>query len=142
MGLIKANRKAFDHGDLSLDFLGGSPTNFTEVSYEETSETQKNHGKGRKPNSYSEGNIDFAGTLTLGMDEVAEIERAAPNGRIADIKPFIMTAAYVNEDLGTVVDKILCKFQGNKRESTAGAMNLQTQFPLLIMDIEWNVPID
>ena len=142
MGIIRSNKKHYDHGDLVLTFLGNIPINFTFIEYGDDQETQLNYGRGNEPIGYSEGKINYHCKLTLGMDEVVAIQNAAaPTFDMKKIKPFDIIATYVNDDNQIVNDRITCKFKSSGRKSASGDMNLTQEFEMLCFGIKYVLPL-
>jgi hypothetical protein len=140
MALINVNKKAYDHGDITLTFLGNQPINFFMIEYGDEQEHQLNHGRGNEPHSYSTGKITYNCKLGLGMDEVVAVQNAAPGRDLKKIKPFDIIVTYLNEDQQLVVDRVTVKFKGAGRKSSSGDMNIQQEFEMLCLGIKYNVP--
>jgi hypothetical protein len=142
MALINANRKSYDFGDIVLTLLGNQPVNVKAISYESSQETQLNYGRGNKPVGHGRGQISYTGSITLGMDEITQIEAVAPDGDITQIRPFDIIVSYINEDQGIVNDVITCFFNGNGRNPSNGDMDLSRELPLQILNIQFNKPLN
>ena len=139
MSVSTPNRKMFDHGDCEITVFGNSVENWKKIEYEQTEETQLNYGRGVNPIGYSRGKIAYSCTWSLGMDEVMEIGRiAGVNGDPTSIKPFPIIISYLNETYGILTDIVTAKFTNVKRNTESGAMDLVTDFTLLVLSIDWD----
>lgn len=136
MTAIRKNGKAYDSGDVIVNMLGNPDVEVSEITYETTQEHQKNFGLKRKARSWSKGKIEDTCTLTLPMDEIVAIEKAA-KGDLLSIKPFDINVSFVDEYNEIVNDTITCKFQSQGREVT-GEMGLGKQFEMFVLDINYN----
>ena len=133
--LVLANKKAYDSGDVDV-FINGIPVNVAEISYDTEQEHKVNHGLKNKATSYSMGKETHTGSMTLLMQDVVQLEKAA-KGKLLAIKPFPINVTYINDDNMVVNDTIIAKFQKTGREVT-GDMGLQKQYDLLVLDIDYN----
>jgi len=135
MSIVLANKKAYDSGDVDV-FINGTPINVSEITYDTEQEHQVNHGLKNDATSYSIGKKTHTGSISLLMQDVVQLEKAA-NGKLLSIKPFIINVTYANDDNMIVNDTIVAKFQKTGREVT-GDMGLQKQYELLVLDIDYN----
>lgn len=129
------NNKAYDSADVEAT-IAGIPTDIVEISYATEQEHQLNHTLKEKATSWSKGKITDSCTVTLMVQDVAPIEKAA-NGNLLSVKPFFINVSLVNEYNDIINDTILAKFQDQGREVT-GDMGLQKQYTLFVLDIEYN----
>ena len=136
MAKIRKNGKAYDSGDVIVNMLGNPDVEVTEISYETTQEHQKNYGLKRRARSWSKGKIDDTCTLTLPMDEVVGIEKAA-GGDLLSIKPFDINVTFVDDYNEIINDTITCKFQKQGR-NVNGEMGLSQQFEMFVLEIKYN----
>lgn len=132
---IIKNNKAYDSGDVFV-FINGIPTDITEISYGTDQEHQLNYTLANNPTSWSSGKKSYNATITMMMQDVSPIEKAA-NGDLLSIKPFNINVSFVNEYNDIVNDTILAKFKNQGREVT-GDMGLNKQYELFVLDIEFN----
>lgn len=136
MATIRKNGKAYDSGDVTVNMLGNSDVEITEITYETTQEHQKNYSLKRKAHSWSTGKIEDSCTVTLPMTEVVAIEKAAGSDLLS-IKPFDINVTFSDEYNEIINDTITCKFQKQGREVT-GEMGLSKQFEMFVLNIDYN----
>lgn len=136
MAKIRKNGKAYDSGDVVVNMLGNPDVEVNEIAYETSQEHQKNYGLKRKATSWSKGKIDDTCSVTLPMDEIVGIEKAA-GGNLLDIKPFDINVSFVDEYNEIVNDTITCKFQKQGRDVN-GEMGLSKQFEMFVLDIDYH----
>jgi hypothetical protein len=141
MATITKNGKAYDSSGVSIELLGYSPNEVYEITYNTEQAHQKNYSLGSsKPTSWSAGNVDHNGTITLSMADQAAIERAAKKAGIkliTSIPPFDVIVQYFDEFNEMIQDVITCKFQNTGR-NVGGDMSLRYQYTLFILDINYN----
>ena len=136
MSRIIKNNKAYDSGDVDV-FIEDVPLDAVELSYGTDQEHQVNHTLHNDATSWSMGKITHTATMTLMMHDITPIEKAAPDGDILKIKPFTVTASFINDYNVPVVDSILVKFKNKGREVT-GDMGLNKQYELFAIGIDYN----
>lgn len=132
---INKNHKAYDSGDVSV-FINGMPINVQEISYGTEQEHQVNYTLGNRPSSWSRGKISYSGSMTLLMNDAAELEEAA-GGDLLSIKPFEINVTFVNEFNKIINDTITALFSSQGREIT-GDMGLNRQYELCVLNIRYN----
>lgn len=137
MADIRANGKAYDSGDVHVNFDGVMVDEVKEITYKTEGEHQLNHSLGRNATSWSRGKTTHSASITLYMGAVVAIE-AASGGDLISRPPFFINVTYVNEIGEIVNDTILAKFQSQGREVT-GDMGLAQQFDLFVLDIKYLV---
>lgn len=134
-------RKQYDNADIVITLLGSQPLNFAGIEYADTVENQTNNGRGGNIVGYSEGKKSFTGTLSLGKEEVDQIQAVAPSKDLKRLKPFTIVVSYINEDQGITNDVLVAKFTGKTTASKSGDMNLVHDLVLLVLDIKYDVSL-
>lgn len=140
-GIPLINGEEYAWGDLKTCINGVPITGIVAISYGDKQEKQNNFGAGRYPVSRSRGRITSEAKITLYMSEVVAILRNSPTGRLQDIPPFDIEAAYMPPNGIIVVDKIRnCEFTENVRDWKEGDMNQLVELPLITSHIEYGRP--
>jgi hypothetical protein len=144
MATIIKNGKAYDSADVSIELLGNSPNEVYDISYSTEQQHQKNFVLGsHKAKTWSQGNIDHNGSITLSLDDGARIEQAARKlglDLITKIPPFSIVVQYFNEFNQLIQDVLMVKFQTQGRQ-VGGDMALRYQYTLFVMDIQYSKPL-
>jgi hypothetical protein len=135
MAQIIRNKKAYDSGDATVT-INGVLLNVIEINYDVEQEHQLNHTLGNSATSWSRGKIKPTASMSLMMEDAADLEKTA-NGDLLKIKPFDINVTIVNEFNELVNDTITAKFQKQGRE-VKGDMGLQFQYDLFCLGIEFN----
>ncbi len=142
MATLKKNGKAYDGADVVITLLGNSPNEVSEISYDEDTDHQNNYSLGsRDPSSWSMGNHNPVGSITMSMREIVSIENGIPgnNKRLPYVRPFDIIVQYRNDYNQLVTDIVTCKFKNQGREAKAGDMGLGKQLDLHVLGIQFNV---
>lgn len=77
--------------DISLILFGVPVSRITDINYTRKRARKNNYAAGAEPVSYSFGNIEYEGDITLFVDEVQAILATAPGTSILEIPPFSAT---------------------------------------------------
>jgi hypothetical protein len=144
MATINKNGKAYDSADVSIELLGNTPNEVYEIAYNTEQQHQKNFALGsHEAKSWSQGNIDHNGSITLSLDDGAKIEQAARKLNIeliTKIPPFDIVIQYFNEFNQLIQDVITCKFQTQGRQ-VGGEMALRYQYTLFVLAVKYSKPL-
>lgn len=134
---IRKNGKSYDGGDAVITALGQVWEEVTELDYSTKEENQLNFTIGsRKATSWGQGKITPSGSITMMMNQAAELEMAA-GGDLLSIKPFTINVSFVNEYNAIVNDTVLCKFSSQGRKVNT-EMGLNQQYELFVLDVKYN----
>jgi len=115
----------------------GVPTNGVQrISYKAMQAKQNNYGVGRKPYNRTKGKVEFEGSITLFLDVVKALEKAAPNGNLFDLPPFEITARVVFGTQSKTTILRYVEFLESGIDTSEGDMNVLVELPLIIGDIE------
>ena len=136
MAEIIRNGKAYDSVDVKVQ-MNGIPIEVTSLSYGNAKEHQLNHTLGADATSWSWGKKTPNAKMGIMMNDITPLEKAS-KGSIMNIKPFTITAEFVNEYNEIVVDKIIAKFQSDGRDVT-GDMGLKMEYDLFALSVKLNV---
>lgn len=142
---ITRNGKAYDAGDLTVEFLGNVPAEVYGLKYNSSQEHQKNYSLGsNEPTSWSQGKIDHTASITLSLADTAAIEAAARKAgysSILKVPPFPIVASFFNEFGDRITDRIVAKFQSTGREVNNGGQGLMMEHELFVLSINYNQPL-
>jgi hypothetical protein len=137
MSTIRRNGKSYDNGDVKVNLFGRDDFEVTEITYGSNQPHTANYALGdHKPSSYSTGNIEFSTSMTLRLESVNAIEKAA-GGNLLRIKPFNVNVTFVDENNEIINDTLLVKFTSQGR-SAGSDDDLKQQFEMFALDIDWN----
>ena len=134
---VLKNGKAFDVADAICTALGQIWDEVVSVSYATSREHQANHTLGaHKATSWSMGKETCTGTLTLMMNQVVALQKAAKalGGSLIDIKPFDFNVTFADDYNEMVNDTITWKFQSEGREVNT-EMGLAYQFEMFVLNV-------
>lgn len=136
MRVIK-NGKAYDSGDVTITALGQILDEVVELSYSTNQEHQVNHTLGsNEASSWSRGKITHTASITIMMNGVVALEKAA-GGSLLAIKPFDINVTFADEFNDLVNDTITVKFQDQGR-AINGEMGLSQQYNLFTIYNDYN----
>lgn len=135
---LKRMGEVYSAGDVVVTIAGMYDVNPSaiEYSYEYAHEYQQ--GIKRKPRGWRMGAKTMEGKMTLPLDLIADIEKVAPHGDIALIKPFPINVSFFNDSNELINDLVIAKFKGNGRSVTSDG-ELEKEYDLFITDIQLNV---
>ena len=121
--------------DITVNIAGVNDIIISGLSYDENVPHIKRAGFARDSNVYSLGASEYSCSVTLPIEDVRKFEKIAPRGKLYRIKPFPIVVTYLNDENELIVDKILCKFQGNGREVTEEGLQNRT-----VCNIKYQIP--
>ena len=80
--------KTYDWGSIQLVMFNGLMTLISKISFSEKRDSVNNYGIGQLPTGFGNKNFVFAASLEMQIDQLNEIAKAAPFGKILMIPPF------------------------------------------------------
>jgi hypothetical protein len=136
----------FGWKDIDTVILGNIPVFISEITYKVTKNRQNKYGRGDQPVARVSGNKEYECTMTLGIEEMAQIEAAvaAKYGEgydPTDVEPFDIPVTYDN---GKVVKQdVIRGFQWNEWAGGAsqGDTTIDKTLPGICAGIDFAVPI-
>lgn len=142
MSAIAINGKYRNYASVRATPFGRALTTLKAINYERVDAITPVKAVGTtKPIGFTQGDEQYAGSVTLLSEEVDLIQKSLPPGKtLQDIPAFPIPVSYV-DDSGMMVTHILigCKFTKNSRSAEAGSSDaLAVEIPLYIGDINWN----
>ncbi|WP_418894701.1 hypothetical protein [Limibacterium fermenti] len=135
---IKRMGEVYSSGDAVVTLAGMYDINPTAIEYGYSYAHAYQRGIKREPRGWRMGAKDYEGKVTLPLDLVSYIEKFAPGGDIARIRPFPINVTFFNAENELINDLVTAKFQGNGRAVTNDG-ELEREFDLFIIGIKLNV---
>ena len=126
--------------DISVELLGRTLVGITSVKYDEDVAIDAEHGAGKMPVGYSEGNYNASASITFYKDELIALQKSLPPGtRIQDIPAFPLPIVYLYN--GATYTDVLqnVKFKNNGVDATQGEGKIEITIDIFITHIDWNV---
>lgn len=132
------NGESYSWGSISCNILRNPVAGITAIDYSEDQEIEDFYGAGNYPVSRGYGKIKSTGAVTLLMEEVEALQKAAPGGRLQAIPAFDVIVSFLQVN-GTVVTHKLrnCQFKKNERTMKSGDMSFEVKLDLVISHIDW-----
>lgn len=138
MTMLRRLGEVYSSGDVTVTLAGLFDVNPSNIEYNSKYAHEYQRGIKREPRGWRMGAKEMDGKITLSLDVVAEIEKAAPQGEIALLRPFPINVTFANNDNDMIHDVITAKFTGNGRTVT-GDGELEKELELFVLDIKFNV---
>ncbi|MEA4916547.1 hypothetical protein [Proteiniphilum sp.] len=135
---LKRMGEVYSSGDAVVTLAGLYDINPSAIAYSYSYAHEYQRGIKRAPRGWRMGQKEYEGTITLPLDVVSAIEKFAPKGDIARIRPFPINVTFFNAENELINDLVMAKFQGNGRNVT-GDGELEREFQLFIIDVKLNV---
>ena len=133
------NGKSYEYADISMNIMGVIIAGITEINYSDEQDITPVYGAGRKMVSYGNGQIKPSGHIKLLMEEVENIVRVAPLGRIQDIPFFNIIVVFQDASLQIVTHTLKnCRFKQNTIDTKSGDTSIGVSIPLFIGDIQFS----
>lgn len=141
-----AIKKGFGWKDIDVVILGNIPLFISEITYKVSHEKSNRYGRGGTPVSRNRGNKTYEVTMTIGMEEAVNIERAlftkyGLDFDPTDLAPFDIPVSYDNGE--NIVIDVIKDFEFTEwgRGATQGDMEINMSVPGICSDIKFGTPI-
>ncbi len=138
MARIKRLKEVYASGDVTVTFLGKFDIDPSAIEYNYSYAHEYQRGLRRDARGWRMGQKEMDAKITLPLDAIAEIERFAPLGDIALLKPFPIIVTFFNSENVLIKDLIEAKFKGNGRAVTADG-ELETEYELFVTAMNLNI---
>lgn len=138
MTMLRRMGEVYSAGDVEVSLAGLYDVNPSSIEYNSKYGHEYARGIKRKPRGWRMGSKEMDAKITLPLDVVSEIEKIAPNGELALIRPFNISVTFTNEENEIIRDKLRVKFTGNGRTVQPDS-ELEKEFELFPLDIKFNV---
>jgi hypothetical protein len=133
------NGQNYGWGDITVNINGLPVVGITAIKYEEEQEKENIYGAGRYPVSRGKGRVKSMASITLMVEVVMAIAKAAPKGQLHRIAPFPIVVSYQPEAGPIVTDVIMnCEFKKQTRDFKEGDMKKEVAMDLIISHIIWD----
>lgn len=137
MGIIRRMGEVYSAGDVVVTLAGLFDINPSAIEYNSSYAHEYQRGISRKPRGWRMGAKEMDAKITLPLDVISELERAAPSGELALIRPFPINITFANTENDMIHDVIIAKFKGNGRSVTTDG-ELEKELDLFVLDIKFN----
>ena len=138
MAKVKRMHEVYSSGDVTVTLNGIYDINPSAIEYNSTYAHEYQRGLRRDARGWRMGAKEMDAKITLPLDAVSIIERAAPNGDIALYRPFPIIVTYLNSENEMIKDIITAKFKGNGRSVTNDG-EIETEYELFPTEMKFNV---
>jgi hypothetical protein len=133
------NGQSYGWADIAFNINGSPVTGITAIKYTDEQEKSNVYGAGRRPIRRGKGRIKTSVSITLAVEEVMAITRAAPKKSLTAVPPFSIIVMYQPE-AGPVVKDVIknCEFMKNERDWKEGDHDSKVTIELIASHIEWD----
>ena len=133
------NGQSYGWADIAININGTLITGVTAIKYSEEQDKANVYGAGSRPVSRGRGRIKAMASVSLSIETVMAITKAAPNKQLTRVAPFAIIVMYQPEAGPVVKDTIMnCEFTKNERDWKEGDMDAKVTIEVLPSHIEWN----
>ena len=80
--------KLYDWGSIQLTIFNGLMILISKIDFNEDRDSVNLYGIGQSPTGYANKNFVYSGSLEIQIDQLNQIQAAAPFGKILMIPPF------------------------------------------------------
>lgn len=138
MARVRRMGEVYSAGDVTVNIAGLHDVNPSAIEYNSKYAHEYSKGLKRKARGWRMGAREMDAKITLPLDVISVIEKVAPKGELAFIRPFPITVVYTNEENDIITDIIIAKFIGQGRSVTVDG-ELEKEYELFPTDIKFNV---
>ena len=138
MAIIRRMGEVYSAGDVIVDIAGLHDVNPSAIEYNSSYAHEYSRGLKRKARGWRMGAREMDVKMTLPLDVISVIEKVAPKGELAFIRPFPITVVYTNAENDLITDVIIAKFKGQGRSVTVDG-ELEREYELFATDMKFNV---
>lgn len=136
--IIRRMGEVYSSGDVDVTIAGIQDANPSAIDYEYKYTHEYQRGLRRSPRGWRMGAKDMNLKITLPLDVIAAIEKVAPLGDIAKIRPFPIIVLFPNSENEMIKDVLRAKFTGSGRSVTQDG-ELEKEMELFPLSINLNV---
>ena len=136
--IIRRMGEVYSAGDVDVTLAGIQDVNPSAIEYNSKYAHEYQRGIKRDPRGWRMGAKEMDAKITLPMDVVAAIEKVAPGGELAKIRPFPIIVTFFNSENEKVTDVIRVKFTGNGRNVTPDG-ELEKELELFPLNMKFNI---
>ncbi len=134
------NSENYAHADVAIRFFDGTSLGVQAIKYKVSRAKKNVHTIGADPTGRVRGKKDYEGSVTVTLGELFQIEELLEEDEdITDIKPFLITVSYANQEDGMLRTKKLtyCEFTEAEVSSESSSDDeITVELPLIIGPIK------
>lgn len=138
MAKVKRMHEVYSAGDVTVTFKGIYDINPSAIEYNDSYAHEYQRGLRRDARGWRMGAREMDAKITLPLDAVSEIEKSAPGGNLALIKPFPIIVTFFNSENLLIKDFIMAKFKGNGRSVTNDG-EIEKEYELFPTEMKFNI---
>jgi hypothetical protein len=138
MAAVKRMHEVYSSGDVTVTLMGIHDINPSAIEYNSNYAHEYQRGLRRDARGWRMGAKEMDAKITLPLDAIAIIEKVAPNGDIALLKPFPIIVTFFNSENVLIKDIITAKFKGNGRTVTNDG-EIEKEYELFPTEIQYNI---
>lgn len=133
------NGRAHDWASITLKYANVIVAGITAIKYGETRDKQDNYGLGSRPVSRGYGQVKATASITILAEEVAALEKIAPNGDITMLPPTDVPICFIPIGSTEITTHTLknFEFKENSRDMKAGDMGIEVTCEGVVSHIIW-----
>lgn len=138
MAKVKRMHEVYSSGDVTVTLNGIYDINPSAIEYNSNYAHEYQRGLRRNARGWRMGAQEMDAKITLPLDAVSQIEKSAPNGDIALIRPFPIIITFLNSENDIIKDIVTAKFKGNGRAVTNDG-EIEREYELFPTEMKFNV---
>ena len=131
------NGSQYSGASVRVNILGVSISGLKAIRYKEMQEKTNVFGAGRLVNSRSFGKETAEGSVTLLMNDLVALQKAAPEGKIYKIAAFDIIVSWI-EGTSVVVHTLQnCEFMEVEINGKTDDKEIAIELPLIMTGVKW-----
>lgn len=138
MAKVKKMGEVYSSGDVTVTMNGEYDINPTAIEYNLNYAHEYQRGLRRRARGWRMGAEEMDAKITLPLDVISRIEKTAPNGNLALMRPFPIIVTYFNYENVLIKDLIIAKFKGNGRAVTNDG-EIEKEYELFPTEMQFNI---
>lgn len=133
------NGYSYGWSDIQLSIAGGVPVyDITSIEYSTKRKIENIYGAGSAPVSRGYGNVEYAGSITIKLQELVPLRSIAPFGDITQIPEFTITIAYLDQNLNIIINTLNnVQFMADDLKTKQNDTSIDITIPLVIGSISY-----
>lgn len=138
--IIRRMGEVYSSGDCVVTLAGMFDINPSAISYNYKYAHEYQRGLKREPRGWRIGSKEMEAKLTLPLDVISVVEKAAKavGGDIVKIKPFPINITFFNDENEAIRDLVIAKFTGNGRDVSNDG-ELEYEYELFVTGMTLNI---
>ena len=133
------NGHSYEWSDIQLSIAGAAPIyGITDINYSSKRLGKNVYGAGSQPVSRGYGAVEYAGSITIKMEEMTPLRAIAPFGDVSQIPEFTIIVAFLDSQNNIVVNTLnSVKFLTDDFKTKQGDTSIDFTIELLIGSITY-----